>query len=597
MIGAVTTIAGDRAWRIGAYALATLVHVPLIVAVQQFGDAIAAPRPVESVITLLDTPETARLRIVEAGSGRADAVTQTVDTLRAAPSSATRLDGPVTATALAPTPSSSATADLGGDALSIASVIASQTLSPSAVTDASPAVASVEATATADTVDVAPSASPAIAAPAAAPEVTVSTAPRMSGTPSVASATATPSIARTTSAVTASNAKPVPSTAATSPSAAASVAVASSASSAPITPSTATVVAPDVIASNPAASAAVTPSAASPAQPLPRIAIPATSHRTASSTVTATSPVAASPVSSGGGSGSAVSPAVAASAARVTTALPSAPMATRTAGAVVAPSITAAPSAARSLPGATPVRPAPVRPTPIEPAPRIAALPADTATTGPDREALNAFVRGYGGGGCFAALTIASGDSGLGIAGFSRDESELAGFEDALGKRTGPRPAAAARRVSEAQCAALAFARSQAAYPDFPVRLTLRPDTIESGATIAGRIVGAGDRPLTMLILDDEGRIQDASFLLSRESNGDWAFETPLSLTGDPVPTVQLFVALAGTGPISTMRPPVPVEARRYFAEIDRLLKARSQTLDVALAAFTVGKPASAGTP
>ncbi|KQT57502.1 MULTISPECIES: hypothetical protein [unclassified Aureimonas] len=556
MIGALSSSAEDRAWRIGAYTLATLIHLPLIVTVQQFGAAIAASRPPESVITLLERPETARVSVVETRGGRADAVTQSAGVLEAAPITATRLGARVEAPVPAQVPSTGAAATVSDNPLSIASVIASGTASPAALADdraiastpdAPPAATAVEATA--------PTA-PAVATPAAPSAIAAPTAARVAGTPA--------SVTPTSSSVAATAPSPT------------------------IAPSAPVAISPSAALPSRTPSPIVASSGAAAPQPLPRISIAAVGSRPATQRGMSSSPVVSNIPPSGGSGGSGISPLVS-PAARVA---PTVPQAVGVGGAVVAPAVPTTPSVARTLPGAAPADTAPQ-----QPVPQVAALPADAAEAEPDREALNAFVRGYQGGGCFAALTIATGDDRLSIAGFSRDETELAGFEDALEKRTGPRPEAAARTVSQAQCAVLAFARGQAAYPDFPVRLTLQPDTIASGATIAGRIVGVGERPLTMLILDDEGRIQDASFLLSREPGGDWVFETPLSLTGDPVPTVQLFVALAGAGPISTMRPPVPVEARRYFVEIDRLLKQKGQSLDVALAAFTVGPPSTASVP
>lgn len=212
-----------------------------------------------------------------------------------------------------------------------------------------------------------------------------------------------------------------------------------------------------------------------------------------------------------------------------------------------------------------------------------------------DRSAITRFVRGYDGGGCFAALPGGPTASEASLSGFSRDETALGQFNEALGRSTGAR--AAGRQVSQAQCSALAFARSQAAYPDFAVRLAVSPDRIPSGGTIRGIVSGTADQPVTLLILDDEGRIQDASFLLSGSEDGTRSFETPLSLTGDPVPTVQLFVVLAGGDGIAALRPPVPVEARRYFQEIARRADERGISIDVAIAAFTVDRNEKGSAP
>lgn len=571
MIGTLVPPADERAWRIGAYALATLIHLPLILAVQEFGTAIAAARPpVESVVTLLDTPETARVTAVDTSNESAGAATLGGGK-PATPRSSARIDQRADAAVIAPTPMTDAAEVVAPEAQSIEDLIASDT-SVSAL-DVRPTVSRpIASTATTPVDSPTPQPPRSIAAAPAAVAPAPAAVP-----PGPEAATAARALATIPAEVaTAGRVEPLDTqTSVAALTARSPVSLPLSASSVPPTrPSTVAAEIPDLAA--PRATAV-----SEAPQPLPRITIPATGARAAAEGGGRVTVAEASPAAFGG---SVRSTAVAASSAPVSSpvgdvsqpvhAVPPSPAPT------VANTVTSPPPGALG----TAVRVAPVR----LPAPplRTAAIPPDAA--GPDRAALNAFVRGYQGGGCFAALTIASTGEDVALSGFSRDETALAGFQDALGRREGPRPAAAGRKVSEAQCSVLAFARSQAAYPDFPVRLRLETDRIASGGIIGGRVEGAGDRPVTLLILDDEGRIQDATFLLARQPSGDWTFRTPLSLTGSPVPTVQLFVALAGDGPIAALRPPVPVEARRYFTEIDRILDARRQSLDVALAAFTV---------
>lgn len=565
MSGALPTLAEDRAWRIGVYTLAALIHLPLVVAVQQFGAAIATARPVESVITLLDAPPVDRARLVETDIDRAEPVPAAVLLPTAAAT-------PAAAPNQATTP--------GSDAPSIASLIEADTIAP--LVDAAAATAPVPAEAV-----------PSMTAPVVAPETpAVAAAPDAPGAVSAAPTAAVPAASveaapSPTVTARATGATPVRAASVSAPVAAA----VSGAPPAPA-PSVASATVASVAPSSTASVGSQAATVALAAQPARRIAILATGPAPAARAAMV-APTGAG-VSRGAAAGPAVSaPGVAAAPARAVSSADGRPQPARNVAAAVAPAIAA--PAARSIDSVAPaIAPAISQPV-AEPSPAVAALPPGGA--GAERAALNSFVRGYEGGGCFAALTVASGDDDIAVSGFSRDETALAGFQTALGERAGAKSNAAGRQVSQAQCSVLAFARAQPAYPDFPVRLTLEADRIASGGTIAGRIAGAGDRPVTMLILDDEGRIQDASFLLSREPTGDWTFGTPLSLTGDPVPTVQLFVALAGDGPIAAMRPPVPVEARRYFAEIDRILKARGQAMDVALAAFTVDRPPGTATP
>lgn len=160
----------------------------------------------------------------------------------------------------------------------------------------------------------------------------------------------------------------------------------------------------------------------------------------------------------------------------------------------------------------------------------------------------------YSGGDCFAALAqpSASGDT-LRVTALLHETGRLEDFAETLARQDFGE---AARRI-EIDAGhigrALAFLAAMPGYPGFPLRLRLDDRRIASGDTLTGTIEGIGERigegiadgaVLDLLLVDDEGRVQQISQFLERDG-GTARFALPLTLSGRPVETAQLLIALA----------------------------------------------------
>ncbi|MBM2578071.1 hypothetical protein JQC91_17325 [Jannaschia sp. Os4] len=101
--------------------------------------------------------------------------------------------------------------------------------------------------------------------------------------------------------------------------------------------------------------------------------------------------------------------------------------------------------------------------------------------------------------------------------------------------------------VDARQCPALTFLRGAARYPAFALDLSLARSQLASGEVLNGRIDGAAGAYTSLLLVDDNGVVQDLRRFL-RFSGGRAEFSIPMTRDGAPRETQALLIALATPG-------------------------------------------------
>jgi hypothetical protein len=98
--------------------------------------------------------------------------------------------------------------------------------------------------------------------------------------------------------------------------------------------------------------------------------------------------------------------------------------------------------------------------------------------------------------------------------------------------------------VDPRQCAALNFVREGSRYPTFPLAIAVQSEAVTSGDRLVGALQGAQGRYVSMIVIDDNGVVQDLSAYLS--FSGDTVtFDVPVSRFGPARDTQQLLMAMA----------------------------------------------------
>lgn len=217
--------------------------------------------------------------------------------------------------------------------------------------------------------------------------------------------------------------------------------------------------------------------------------------------------------------------------------------------------------------------------------PRIPTAPRAEERPDPFAAMLD-FLSTHQGGRCFLALA-AGGGGPLGIDGFSAAPAEVERLGEDLRKLVGLPVEARAHEVTAQQCGALSFARRLPGYP-LPA-LDIRPEvrTIESGAYLSGRIREPKRKWLYLLLVDDEGKVEEIQDLF-QEAGGSIGFSAPMTLKHGPVSTVQILVALASDEPLETVTEHDGEQADAYFAALADEIARANGAVDFGLTYFFV---------
>jgi serine/threonine-protein kinase len=223
-----------------------------------------------------------------------------------------------------------------------------------------------------------------------------------------------------------------------------------------------------------------------------------------------------------------------------------------------APSAPPAPALAPSVPQAptlTPAAPAPTL-TPSVPTAKppggfeTAALPPQT----PSRTAqIERYIAQYKGGDCFLITPNSIGANAARIDGYGRDQAAFEILDDAFKQANGFEADIEVRQVTTPQCPALTFlARLRAARSNAP-RLQIAETNLKSGQALTGSIEGVGNDNVQLLLVSDDGQVQDLSALLKPAGDAR-TFNLRMQRVGAPGAQPQLLLAFTSARPLETLR-------------------------------------------
>ena len=221
--------------------------------------------------------------------------------------------------------------------------------------------------------------------------------------------------------------------------------------------------------------------------------------------------------------------------------------------------------------------------------PRPDILTDGAVTDGPTSGTLRVaeFLSMHEGDDCLLALPASIGPTQASIQAYAAAPETVGRLGAEYERLSGLKLKTETKTVSKDQCGALAFARSLAQYPNFPLRVTLAESTIESGHDLAGVISGLRKDTLYLMVVDDEGKAELVTSYTGQRASL-MTFKAPMTLTSGPVSSVQLLVAIASDGPLRTipLRPGVPAE--EYFSRLATEIIAGNRSIAYGITSFVV---------
>lgn len=144
---------------------------------------------------------------------------------------------------------------------------------------------------------------------------------------------------------------------------------------------------------------------------------------------------------------------------------------------------------------------------------------------------------------CTLALPRRSGADGVGVSFIGSDVGTLDTLAARIVDGLEVAPTQTREVLDARQCAMLDAVRQSAAYPASRIGLAVEETTLRSGDSLQARVVGAGGLFLTLLLIDDNGVVQDLARFTSLDGN-DPVIEVPVARAGPARDTRQVLLVL-----------------------------------------------------
>jgi serine/threonine-protein kinase len=188
-------------------------------------------------------------------------------------------------------------------------------------------------------------------------------------------------------------------------------------------------------------------------------------------------------------------------------------------------------------------------------------------------DAITRYINQYDGGDCFFIVPTAVTSNTAKIDGYGATGQPFDALDTSFKSANGFEAAIDVRQVTAAQCPALTFLGRLRANRAQAPQLQVSQASLRSGEALTGRIEGPGEGSIQLLLVSDEGQVQDVSVLL-KPSGDARVFNMKMQRSGAPGAQPQLLIALRSARPLETLRGAQSTPADQLFplalAEITR---------------------------
>ncbi|MGH1330351.1 MAG: hypothetical protein ACRBBK_05670 [Paracoccaceae bacterium] len=208
-------------------------------------------------------------------------------------------------------------------------------------------------------------------------------------------------------------------------------------------------------------------------------------------------------------------------------------------------------------------------PTPAPPNPEGA--PGTDPSAGKAISEMIARIRGLVGEPCLIALPQ-SRNGGIELVLLASQESAIQSFATQAFADVATPPAQRPLLVDGRQCAAIDFIRTRDRYPAFRLSINVTAEKIASGGYLSGTVGNAAGRFLTLLLIDDNGVVQDLGEFVSFGA-GKARFDVPVTRNGAPRDTSQLLLAVATSGRPASVAEKTGQLAEDFFPALEKDLR------------------------
>jgi serine/threonine-protein kinase len=201
------------------------------------------------------------------------------------------------------------------------------------------------------------------------------------------------------------------------------------------------------------------------------------------------------------------------------------------------------------------------------------------------------FVQQYEGGDCFFVLPVAIGTSAAVVEGFGASTAPFEALDRAFKKTQGFEASIGIRMVTPPQCPAITFLNKMRGDPARTPRISLGSVKIRPNETISGNVENFANRVVELLLITDQGQVQNLSYLLKPGTDAlSFSIEMKRAeeTLGSNVP--QLIMAVASPRVLDSLRQPRPIPADQFFLQVMSEAQRANMTVNAAARYVTIQK-------
>jgi serine/threonine protein kinase len=179
-------------------------------------------------------------------------------------------------------------------------------------------------------------------------------------------------------------------------------------------------------------------------------------------------------------------------------------------------------------------------------------------------EQIQRYINQYDGGECFFISPAAVSANAAQIDGYGASGSPFQVLDDAFKRANGFEANIEVRQVTSAQCPAITFLGRLRNERARAPRIQVGQTNLRSGEALAGSIDGVGNNTVQLLLVSDEGEVQDVSALL-KPAGDSKTFNMRMQRTGAAGAQPQLLVAVSSARPLESLKGAQSTPADQLF--------------------------------
>ena len=173
------------------------------------------------------------------------------------------------------------------------------------------------------------------------------------------------------------------------------------------------------------------------------------------------------------------------------------------------------------------------------------------------------------------------------IDGFGSEVGPILAFGTELRRAFGSKAAVEVRQITSRQCPAIGLIGRLLKSRTPELHVMLDAQSVNSGGELHGDVDGVRHPWLSLLLVDDDGKIHDISSYL-RKSNDSWSFTVKVFLTAEGKGRNQLIVAVASQQELEQFSSGEQAASLDSFADVVAKAAASQSDIAIGLSAFRV---------